>query len=125
MQNLKTNHTCTYGQTTFQPTNRMKVSKFSLIERENSKLMNKWSLNGFGHLKIFRKKNLWSFNRNSRLIFFNNFVQWLLNRFGRLIDTGEYQHLVMGPYYMPHQKKLHIIIGFLAQGWFFFQKSSF
>ena len=68
----------------------MKVSKFSLIERENSKLMNKWSLNGFGHLKIFSKKNLWSFNINSRLIFFNNFVQWLLNRFGRLIDTGEY-----------------------------------
>ena len=35
---------------------RMKVSRFSLIERENSKLMNKWSLNGFGHSKMFRKK---------------------------------------------------------------------
>ena len=56
MQNLKTNHTYTYGQTTFQPTKRMKVSKFSLIERENIKMMNKWSLNGFGHLKFFSKK---------------------------------------------------------------------
>ena len=31
----------------------------------------------------------------------------------------------MGPYYMPHPKKLHIIIGFMAQGWFFFKKSGF
>ena len=67
----------------------MKVSKFSLIERENSKLMNKWSLNGFGHLNIFQPKNLWSLNRNGRLMFFKNCAQWLLDRFGRLIDTGE------------------------------------
>ena len=31
----------------------------------------------------------------------------------------------MGPNYIPHQKNLHIIIGFIGQGWFFFQKSAF